>query len=88
MVVLNECFDVEGNVAILHFNDGSELMIDNKPHFFNSHMGVDSSYDVYGETVDEQFIIPFSSVLYITLSNVRNLKILSNQYAKLKKEID
>ena len=76
ILILDECFEEEGNVAILHFNDGSELLINSKPRNFNSHMIVDSSYSVGMETINEQFIIPFISVLYITLSNVENLRIL------------
>ena len=84
IMVLEECFKEEGNCAILHFLDGSQLLIDKKPKHFSSHMSVNVSYDVNTETIIEQFIIPYSSVLYVTLSNVENLRILAKQYEPLK----
>ena len=86
MLVLNECFNEEGNFANLHFMNGSELIVDNRPEYFSSHMKVNSSYELYGETVNEGFIIPYSSVLYVTLSNVENLRILAKQYEPLRTE--
>ena len=89
ILVLNGCFNEEGNFAILHFVDGSELIVDNKPQYFSSHMKIEISYDVNREgTVNEEFVIPFSSVLYITLSNVKNLDILSKRYESVGRNKD
>lgn len=88
IIVLEECFNEVGNIAILHFNDGSELMVDSKPKHFSSHMKVEINYDLNGENIFEQFIIPYTSVLYVTISSINNLKILAKQHEPLKENED
>ena len=87
-IVLEECFKEVGNVAIFHFTDGSELMVDKKPNYFNLHMGIEVKYDMDNETIIEHVIVPYSSVLYITISNTNNLKILAKQFESMKDKND
>lgn len=80
MVILNECFEKEGNSAYLHFVDGSNLFINSLPSFFESHVRVISKYEINGKIISETVCIPYGVVMYITLTNSDNLKIIREQY--------
>ena len=75
-VILNECFEKEENCAILHLADSSDLLLFDKPSFFNLHMEaiLESKYD--DNIIIEKCMIPFSSVLYVTVISRENLKIV------------
>ena len=80
IILLKECFETEGNCAYLHFVDGSTLLIYNLPIFNNLHMQVQNEYFVLSEKVSEIVCIPYTSVIYITLTNSENLRIINEQY--------
>ena len=69
--------------AYLHFIDGSNLLINNKPQFMGMHMRILSEYEINLEKVREVICVPYSSVIYITLTNSENLKIIQKQYAPI-----
>lgn len=88
MIILKDYLEEDDdNCAILHFNDGSELLIYNVPTFFNLIMSV-KVYREFGEDkIEEKIHIPYSSIIYITTSNSNNLKIAYYyQYNIMQKE--
>lgn len=87
-LILKECFEKEGNGAYLHFIDGSQLLIGLYPKFFNLHMQVKNEYDINCERVSEIVCIPYSSIIYITLTNAENLRIIAKQYERVKDPLD
>lgn len=86
IIILKECFETEGNCAYLHFVDGSNLLIYHLPIFNNLHMQIQNDYSVWSEKVSEIICIPYTSVIYITLTNSENLRIINEQYKMIKSE--
>jgi len=83
ILVCNENFNKEGTCMILHFIDGSNLLINKKPIFFNLHMEIKIEFNVEDEVVMEKCIVPFSSIMYVTVTSNKNLKLISKQYEKI-----
>lgn len=83
ILILKEWFQTDGNYAYLHLNDGSNLLIIEKPQFNNLHLQVQNNYDVNSETVHEVICIPYTIVNYISLTNSDNLRIITEQYDKI-----
>lgn len=79
-IILNECFEKEGNCAYLHFVDGSNLLINVLPTFFNTHFSVVNEYEINANKCREVVCIPYASVIYITLTHADNLKVIYEQY--------
>lgn len=79
-VLLNDSFNDKDDCVILHFIDGSGMLINNKPNFFNLHMSVEIKKEYDGEIITEVNHIPYSSILYIIETNVKNLNIIAKQY--------
>ena len=84
VVLLNECFEKEGNCSYLHLVDGSELLIKELPNFFDAFLRVNQRtvMESESEEINEVVCIPYSSVMYITLTNFDNLEIIAKQYEK------
>lgn len=82
-IVLNEHLMKEENCAFLHLSNNSELLIFEKPHFFNLMMEVEIKHEYGSESIVEKCYIPYSSVVYVTMSNKDNLKIVSDYYRRL-----
>lgn len=80
MVICNECFDVKGNCAYLHFVDGSNLLIKDKPQFFSVHMQVRNTYELNLKEINELICIPYSSVIYVTLTTIENINAVNDYY--------
>ena len=80
VVLLNECFEKEGNCSYLHLVDGSELLIKELPNFFDAFLRVNQRTVMESEEINEVVCIPYSSVMYITLTNFDNLEIIAKQY--------
>ena len=80
VVLLNECFEKEGNCSYLHLVDGSELLINELPTFFDAFLRVNQKTVMESDEINEVVCIPYGSVMYITLTNVDNLEIIAKQY--------
>ena len=83
ILILKEHLEKEGNGVYLHLVDKSELLTNIMPKFFNLHMRVKKQYTIGSDIVTEIVCIPYTSVLYITLTNSENLKIIANQYSRI-----
>ena len=77
---MNECFAEEGCCVILHFIDGSDLLVRKKPIFNNLAMEVPLEYIYDNEQIVEKCFIPYTSILYITITSVDNLDRISKSY--------
>lgn len=77
---MNECFAEEGCCVILHFVDGSDLLVRNKPVFNNLAMEVNLNYVYDNSDIVEQCFIPYASIMYITITTVDNLNKISKSY--------
>lgn len=75
IIILKECFDTEGNCAFLHFTDGSDLLIEKPQQYFDTAMSIESEYTYGDKTVKDVCFIPYSSILYIIVSNKENIRI-------------
>ena len=82
-IVLNEHLINEENCAFLHLSNNSELLIFEKPHFFNLMVEVEVKHEYGSDCVIEKCYIPYNSILYVTLTNINNLNIVSNYYQML-----
>lgn len=82
IVIVNEHLEKEGNGVYFHLADKSELLINIMPKYFSLHMRVKKQYSIGSDIVTEIVCIPYTSVLYITLTNSENLKIIANHYSK------
>lgn len=83
MVILREHLVSSDKGAYLHFIDGSNLLINNMPRFMNMHMQILSEYAINLKQIKEMICVPYSSIIYITLTNSENLKIVAEQYAPI-----
>ena len=86
ILILKECFEVEGNCAFIHFVDGSDILIQNKPNYFGTSMSVESEYKYGEEIVKDVCFIPYSSILYIIVTNIENLRIATEYNANMQIE--
>lgn len=78
-IVLRESFEKDNGVCVIfHFIDGSELLINQLPFFFNLHMLVDLEYFCDEQKIVESVVIPYSSVLYLSITSNENLKIIND----------
>lgn len=84
ILIVKEHLEKEGNGVYFHLADKSELLINIMPKFFSLHIKVKKQYTIGSDIVTEIVCIPYTSVLYITLTNSENLKIIANQYSRLK----
>lgn len=82
ILIVKEHFEKEGSGVYFHLGDKSELLTNTIPKFFNLHMRVKKQYAIGSDIVTEVVCIPYTSVLYITLTNSENLKIIANHYSK------
>ena len=78
--ILSDYLSVEGNCAYLHFVDGSEILIYAVPFFHKNYIEIKNKYVVNAKDVNETVCVPYDSIIYVTLSNFENLKIISEQY--------
>ena len=86
ILILKEHFQgegSEGNGAYLNFVDGTNLLIAGFPSFFSSHFVVENKYALNGEEICETVCIPYSSVIYLTLVTLDNLKKLYDYENKI-----
>jgi len=78
-LVLRESYEKNDEACvILHFMDGSELLINQLPSFFSLHMLVNLEYFCDEHKIVESVIIPYSCVLYLTVTSKENLKIIND----------
>lgn len=80
VLILKEHLVSPDKGAYLHFIDGSNLLIYSTPRFMNMHMQILIEYDINLKQVREMVCIPYSSIIYITLTNKNNLDIIAKQY--------
>ena len=83
--IVEKCFEKEGNCIVFSLIDGSEVLINEKPSYFNLHLSANARNNYNGKTVCEVYNIPFSSILYITETNVRNLRIVQEEFLQITK---
>ena len=84
ILIVKEHLEKEGNGVYFHLADKSELLINIMPKFFSLHMRVKKQYAINSDIVTEIVCIPYTSVLYVTLTNSENLKIIANQYSRIR----
>lgn len=82
VLILRECFQIEGNYAVLFFNDGTSLMFKKKPVFRNLVMDIEVNEAYNGGIVTEMYFIPYNSVSYVSITNEDNLRIVYDYHHK------
>lgn len=78
--LLNECFESEGNCCYLHLTDGNELLVMEEPKFFDNVLSANQKSVINSNEVHEVVFVPYTSIIYITLTNEENLKLVAEQY--------
>ena len=78
ILILKEHFQGEGSEG-----NGANLLIAGFPSFFSSHFVVENKYALNGEEICETVCIPYSSVIYLTLVTLDNLKKLYDYENKI-----
>lgn len=73
-LALNECFEKDGNCAVLYLLDGTSLIIQQKPAFFNVILRIELNFKHGDEIIKETVILPYSSIMYITITSFENME--------------
>lgn len=64
-IIITDCFD-NGKIVFLTLSDGSTLNLIKKPVFFDTYLFFKVDFeDVDGESMMEEFYIPYSEVKYL-----------------------
>lgn len=89
-IVFNDWLSEEGNCVYLHLVDKTDLLISKKPHFNNLTFSIELSHRFGEDVIHETHVIPYSSVVYITQTNIKDVNIVNDYYNKVlsKKEVE
>ena len=82
LLILEQFFDRdEDNCAIIHMNDGSEIIVEKKPSFHSNIMSIIlEDENIEKEKIIEECHIPYENILYIITTNFENIKLRLKNY--------
>ena len=87
LLVLKNCFKEEGQIAFVHFIDGSNILINNMPNFLDLIMEVKLEYAYGDDEITDICYVPYSSIMYITVTTTETIKKLSEFNEELKSQM-
>ena len=76
ILLCKEHFSTANNCLYLHLN-GSDVFVGSLPNFYNLHMECKRKYTMGSKVIEEKVCVPYSSVVFVTLTNFENLDIIA-----------